>query len=159
MFDKIKRIKDVRLLNATLKEARLKLLHEHAVENEINALAIYHDFESERKVKEALIVQGVLGKVVQQSDLGLMNEKINILRNEEANLAIEHQDRKAEERQAYSQWLESVELRKHSQRKVDKLNVVCEMENEKHLMKVQYQEDMELEEFKAISNILDGIDE
>ena len=88
-----------------------------------------------------------------------MNEKINILRNEEANLAIEHQDRKAEERLAYSQWLESVELRKRSQRKVDKLDVVCEMENEKQLMKVQYQEDLELEEFKTISNILDGNDE
>jgi hypothetical protein len=150
MFKQISKIKVIKHFNASLNQERLKFLYQQAVKEHEKFKTEVEEFQSYRLITEKKIVTTLLGEIVSLTNIDLMNEKISRLRSTETGLRIEVRNKEQAEESAYSHWQDRIRIMVKAQKSVDKFDYVVELERFKESERIQYREDLELEEFKPI---------
>jgi len=153
MFKKITKIKEIKHLNARLKEAKLNSLYQQAIRDYEQSKSDVEKFHSYRLKQEDQIVSSVLGELVTLFDIDLMNEKVSGLRGSETDLKMAARKQKQAQDLAFDQWQVGVLELIHAQKVIDKFEYITELEGHKESIKMQYLEDLELEEFKPIKTL------
>lgn len=153
MFKKITKIKEIKHLNARLKEAKLNARHQQAMKDHEESKINVEKFHNYRLKKEEQLVSQVLGELVTLFDIDLMNEKVNGLRGTETDLKVTVRKQKQAQELAYGEWQKGIEILITAQKAVDKFEYIADLERDKENIKIQYREDLELEEFKPIKTL------
>ena len=153
MFKKITKIKEIKHLYARLKEAKLNARHQQAMKDHEESKINVEKFHNYRLKKEEQLVSQVLGELVTLFDIDLMNEKVNGLRGTETDLKVTVRKQKQAQELAYGEWQKGIEILITAQKAVDKFEYIADLERDKENIKIQYRDDLELEEFKPIKTL------
>jgi type III secretion protein O len=153
MFKKITKIKEIKHLNARLKEAKLNARYQQAMKDYEQSKVDVKEFHDYRLKKEDTLVSQVLGELVTLVDIDLMNEKVSGLRGSETDLKMNVRKQKKAQDSAYDQWQIGVRTLIQAQKAIDKFEYITELERHTESIKIQYLEDLELEEFKPIKTL------
>lgn len=153
MFKKITKIKEIKHLYARLKEEKLNARHQQAMKDHEESKINVEKFHNYRLKKEEQLVSQVLGELVTLFDIDLMNEKVNGLRGTETDLKVTVRKQKQAQELAYGEWQKGIEILITAQKAVDKFEYIADLERDKENIKIQYRDDLELEEFKPIKTL------